>query len=128
MRLALDHHYSSQIAAVLRSQGHDVVAAVERGWQLLADEELLSVCAGEQRALLTNDVGDFALVARRWNAEGRGHAGLVFTSDASMPRSRRSIGVYVEALDAVMKANLGNDALADRIWWLQPPRAMSEPG
>ena len=79
MRLALDHHYSGLIAEQLRSRGHDVVSAAERGWQAESDEVLLTLCAGETRALLTNNVADFAALARRWQAECRAHAGLVFT-------------------------------------------------
>ena len=118
MRLALDHHYSPTIAVLLRERGHDAVAAVERGWQAEDDEALLGLCSADERALLTNNVADFTVLARRWQAQGRAHAGLVFTSDASMPRVRGTIGVYVEALDVLLAAHPARDALADRVWWL----------
>lgn len=118
MRLALDHHYSPTIASELRTRGHDVIAVMERGWETMEDEHLLELCGNEVRALLTNNVGDFTLIARRWAVEGRQHAGLVFTSDASMPRSRHTVGRYVEALDAFLSSNLPTDALADKVVWL----------
>lgn len=118
MRLALDHHYSPAIARRLRELHHDVVAAVERGWEAEDDEPLLVLCAGEQRALLTNNVADFAVIARRWHAEGRVRSGLVFTSDASLPRHRDTIGRYVEALAALMAANPHDEAFLDRVHWL----------
>lgn len=117
MRLALDHHYSTKIADQLRDRGHDVVAALERGWQLEEDEVLLALCHEERRALLTNNVADFVVIARLWAAEGRSHSGLIFTSDMSMPRSRNTVGRYVDALDQVL-TSLRSDEALDRVLWL----------
>lgn len=118
MRLALDHHYSTQIAFGLRDRGHDVVTAVEKGWESEEDELLLELCVAETRALVTNNVGDFAVIARRWAAEGRQHAGLIFTSDVNLPRGRDTIGRYTNALDALLAANGADGAFTDRIHWL----------
>ncbi len=119
MRLALDHHYATRIAVQLRKRRCDVAAAIEQGWEQEDDETLLGICAAEKRALLTNNVADFAVIARRWALQGRPHAGLVFTSDASMPRSDQTIGRYVSALQTLMRANPGEGAFHDRIHWLE---------
>lgn len=124
MRLALDNHYSPVIAMQLRGAGHDVVAAVERGWEREDDERTLVICAEEARALMTNDVADFTAICRRWAADGRAHSGLIFTSDASMPRGRATIGRFVDAIDALFGFHPGEDALKDRGHWLSP----SDPG
>lgn len=118
MNLTLDHHYSRLIAEHLRDAGHDVVAAVERDWQREDDESLLTLCAAEERALLTNNVGDFALLARRWAASGQSHCGLIFTSDASLPRTRDTIGKYVQHLDDLLRQHPDPSAFTDRIHWL----------
>lgn len=118
MKLALDHHYSRAIAEQLRLLGHDVVAAVEEGLEREDDESLLTICAEGARALLTNNVGDFVPIARRWAAEGRSHSGLIFTSDASMPRGRNTIGRYVAALDGLLRVRGADDALRDQVHWL----------
>jgi hypothetical protein len=118
VKLALDHHYSTQIASQLRKRRCDVIAILERGWESEDDEPLLALCAGETRALLTNNVSAFTLIDRRWTLPGRHHAGLIFTSDASMPRSRDTIGRYVTALHTLMRANPGDDGSTDRIHWL----------
>lgn len=119
MKLALDHHYSPRIGSRLRELGHDVVTVAERGWEAETDEDLLALCVGEQRALLTNNVADFAVIVGRWALEGRSHAGLVFTSDRSMPRSSDRIGQYVGALDDLLQSLTGDDALTDQVKWLQ---------
>jgi hypothetical protein len=118
LRLVLDHHYSTQIAIELRTRGHDAVAAIERAWHQDEDEPLLIRCVEEKRALLTNNVSDFTVIAERWAASGTAHYGLIFTSDASMPRSRATIGRYVLALDALLGANADDGSLADRVHWL----------
>jgi hypothetical protein len=118
VRLALDHHYSPLIAGGLRRRDHDATAAVEVGWEAEDDEPLLALCADEQRALLTNDVADLTVIARRWQTEGRSHHGLIFTSDASRPRTRDTIGRYVDAIAALMQDNPDADGFVDRIHWL----------
>ena len=118
MKLALDHHYSPAIATELRKRGFDVVAAIERGWETEDDEALLGLCDKERRALVTNNVADFTVIARGWAIEGRRHSGLIFTSDVSMPRDRQTIGRYVEALAELLRASPRGDAFTDRVHWL----------
>lgn len=118
MKLALEHHYSPLIAEGLRRRGHDAITAAEAGWESEDDEALLALCADDQRALLTNNVADFAVIGRRWQTEGRSHHGLIFTSDASLPRTRDNIGRYVDAIDALMGDNPDVAGFVDRTHWL----------
>lgn len=78
MRLFLDAHISApRIAAPLRALGHDVRAAdEERELDGLPDEGLLELAAAETRAMITFDVKDFTVIARRWAESSRSHAGL----------------------------------------------------
>jgi len=118
VKLALDHHYSRRTAEQLRELGHDVVAAVEVGWETMEDRDVLDRCRDEGRALLTNNVADFALIARRWQESGQEHLGIVFTSDSSMPRTMDTIGRYVEVLDDLVSQYPGRLAFAGRVHWL----------
>ena len=118
MKLALDHHYSTAIATRLGERGFDVVAAIEQGWETEDDEALLVLCDKGRRALLTNNVADFTVIARGLALEGRRHSGLIFTSDAGMPRSRQTIGRYVEILEELLRANPRDDPFTDRVQWL----------
>ena len=78
MRLFLDAHISGpRIARALRDRGHDVRAAdEERELDGLEDEQLLQLAAEETRLMITFDVTDFTVLARRWAEAGRTHAGL----------------------------------------------------
>lgn len=115
----MDHHLSPHIAAALRHRGVDVVAAKERGWRELDDEALLERCAADSRALVTNDLGDFAVIARRWAADGRVHAGLILVPRTSFSSRRAGIGRYVAALGALLATYPADDALRDRVEWLR---------
>jgi hypothetical protein len=77
VKLFLDAHISSRrIADPLRQHGHDVCSAdEERELDGLADEQLLSLAAAEQRIFVTFDVKDFPVIARRWAEAGRAHSG-----------------------------------------------------
>jgi uncharacterized protein DUF5615 len=78
LRLFLDAHISGpRIARALRERGHDVRAAdQERELDGLEDEQLLELAAQEGRVMVTFDVKDFTVIARRWAEAGRAHAGL----------------------------------------------------
>jgi hypothetical protein len=111
--------YSSQIAITLRESGHDVVAVTERAELVgVTDAELLRAMAAEGRALLTENVADFAPLVKRAAAAGDAHAGLVYSSPAAMPRARETIGVFVKALEALLRRFPGDDDIRNRIEWL----------
>jgi predicted nuclease of predicted toxin-antitoxin system len=118
VKLLLDDHYPLLIAKGSRERGHDVVAASEQGWHEAEDESLLALCVDDQRAILTNNVKDFAGIAHRWAMQGRSHHGMVFTSDSSRPRGRNAVGRYVDDLHALLATHQEIDGFVDRIHWL----------
>jgi len=121
VRLLLDEQYSPEIAKELRRQGHAVEAVAERpDLQASDDEALLVLATREGRTLVTNNVRDFVPIARSFAAEGRGHSGLIFTSDRSLPRTRRGFGVLARALQRALEAHPDDDALVDQSMWLEP--------
>lgn len=118
MKLALHHHYSTVIARELRDIRHDVVAAVERGWDREADDRLLALCSREGRARLTNNVRDFVPMAGAWSEAGQEHAGIVLTTDGHVPRRMGAVGDAIRVLDAFLSGHRDADALRDRVVWL----------
>jgi hypothetical protein len=77
IRLYHDHNFHERFAVDLRRQGFDLVIARELGHQLLSDEDHLLWATGHGRTLLTHDLRDFVPLARKWNSEGRQHAGII---------------------------------------------------
>lgn len=119
MRLLLDEQYSPEIAEQLSRRGYDVVAVKgNRELEGMADEPLLRVATEQGRALLTNNVSDFAPLSRAWVSRGEQHMGLIFTSDESMPRARNTIGLYIEKLSELLDASPEEEALRGRVAWL----------
>ena len=119
MRLCLDEHYSPHIAAELRAAGYDVTSVKERRELTgLSDEELLAIMTSERRALLTENVQDFAPLLSRIGADGGTHYGIVYSAARSMPRSRATLGLFVDALASVLQRFPGDDDFANRTEWL----------
>lgn len=123
MKLLLDEHFSPEIARRLRDRGHDAVTVRElvevRG---LSDRDVLALAAREQRAIVTENVADFAELHRAAIVTQAAHFGIFFTSPRQFPRTRRAIGRMVRALDALLVAHPSADALRDQTWWLEPVR------
>lgn len=118
MRLLLDEMHAPSVAEVLRSAGHDVVAVAERATlRGLSDEEIRAAGAAEHRAVVTENVGDFAPLAASWATIPRDHAGLVLTSPRRFDRARVAYpGDVLAALAAFL-----DDPPVDGVswtWWL----------
>jgi len=118
VKLLLDEHYANEIAEQLRTAGHDAQTVSERALNGLDDESLLALCDRESRALMTNNARDFVPLVRARAAAGQDHAGLLLTSDVSLPRYKGTIGRYVTVLAALMTAGGDDRALAKQVRWL----------
>jgi hypothetical protein len=104
-RLLLDEMLSGDIAAQLRSRGHDVIAVVED--PALAgtpDEELLTYATSLGRCLVTPNVRDFASIHASWRSRGRSHGGLVYLVNRVFPNDRSFVGALVTSLDSALRS------------------------
>lgn len=125
LKLLLDEMHSFGVAEQLRDRGFDVVAVKERPDLIgMPDEDLLAAAAGEHRALVTDNVKDFAAIARRWAAAGRMHGGLVFTHPQRFPRSAGShVRVLANALERFIADETRSLSLVRSfVWWLDRAR------
>lgn len=104
MKLLLDEMHTHLVAKALSERGYDVVAVVlDPGLRGVSDADLLAFAASSGRAVVTENVGDYMRLHRLWTAEGRAHAGLVFTHPKSYPRAFRSYpGDLTAALERML--------------------------
>ena len=119
MKLLLDEHLSPRVARVLRERGHDVVAVAERpGLVGLEDHQIWSIAITEDRAVVTDDVRDYSVLARLTAAAGDAHPGLVLVASGTFPPRRDGIGRLADALDRLATTNRAG--LGGRVTWLAP--------
>jgi predicted nuclease of predicted toxin-antitoxin system len=117
VRLLLDEMISPRVARELRGSGHDVQAIKKDRPDLLArtDREIVQRMGIEWRAIVTNDVVDFQEIHERLRATGEDHAGMVFTFDVTMPRSKAAIELWVQTLAALLSERPDERALRNQV-------------
>ena len=121
MRLLLDEMISPRVARELRRHGHDVQAIKQDRADLASrgDREIVRLMAAEGRAIVTNDVADFQRIHDNHIAMGEAHHGMIFTFDATLPRTKAAIPQWVEALGGLLAEYRDEDALRNRIHHLR---------
>jgi predicted nuclease of predicted toxin-antitoxin system len=117
VKLLLDEMISPRIARELREQGHDVQAVKKDRPDLASrgDRELVRQMATERRAIVTNDIADFQEIHDQFLAAGDEHQGMVFTFDATMPRTKEAIPQWVQTLTQLLVDHVEEDSLRNQI-------------
>jgi len=117
VRLLLDEMISPRIARELREIGHDVQAVKKDRPDLVgrSDRELVRLMAAEGRVIVTNDIAAFQAIHAQLMGAGGEHHGMVFTFDATMPRSKRSISQWVTTLGELIESYNDGDALRNQV-------------
>ena len=112
MRLLLDEMYPPVLAEKLRAQSHDVLAIAENPDLIGSnDETVLAQVTAAQRCLVSENVQDFAALAKH-----TAHHGILLAHPRRWPRDSRGIARLETALDQAMR----EDRLpgADETHWL----------
>jgi Domain of unknown function (DUF5615) len=99
-RLLLDEMYPPALAAMLRDRGYDVVAVAAMP-ELAGspDEAVLHAATSDGRCLVTENVHDFAVLARYTS-----HGGLLFVNAERWPRTPAAIKRLADALGQLMSS------------------------
>jgi len=91
VKLLLDEMHAPSIAEALTSDSLDVVAVASTlGLRGMPDADLLAHAATTGRAVVTENIVDFALLSNQWTTENRAHAGLIFTNPKRFNRATLS--------------------------------------
>lgn len=111
--------YAPDIAEGLRTRGHDAVSADARpDLKSAPDGVLFEIALAERRVIVTNNVRDFIESAQFALQDASAFDGIVFTSDKSLPRSKRNIGTFIDRLDDLLKRYPNEEHLPAGISWL----------
>lgn len=117
MKLLLDEMISPRIARELRHDGHDVQAIKQDRPDLAGrqDREIVRLIAAERRVIVTNDIADFQGIHDQFLAAGEAHHGMIFTFDATMPRTKAAIPQWVRTLTGLLAEHPDEDSLRNRV-------------
>lgn len=121
MRLLLDEKFPATIARELREQHGADVIAVGEDTSLCGnhDEELFAAAQEAERTLITENVRDFRRIAHEWQAAGRIHHGVIYTTNRKYPRHRPgTIGRIVRDLARLIETTPEAGAPSNLELWL----------
>lgn len=119
MKLLLDEHHDPAVARALRERGHDVAAVAERDdLRGRADADVFAAAGAEGRAVVTENVRDYAGLVKHAGDLDETHAGVVFTSPSRYPRVPDARARLTEALARLLEEHAATDVLHDMVVWL----------
>lgn len=113
MNLKLDENLGSRGSAILSAAGHDVSTVVEQRMQSSTDEQVITVCAAEGRALVTLDL-DFANPLRFPPQQ--------FSGIAVLRLPRRPAASDVDDAIRTLVRGLKQEPLTGRLWIVEADR------
>lgn len=84
------------------------------------DDVVLRAASAERRVVVTNNVRHYAPLIEDFGMRGEPHFGVLFTSDATFPRSEAGVGLFVGAL-ATFAQEAEDDDLMNSCMYLPRP-------
>lgn len=121
MRLLIDEMYSPEVAERLRDLRHDAISAHDRDdLQAAPDQDIFRLMQQEGRVIVTNNHRDYAPLANAALQARDDFFGLVYTSDKSLPRNKKTIPRMVERLSDLLNRHGSEEQLPTGIEWLSP--------
>ena len=96
-----------EIAVELRKRGWDVESIQGDHTELMGvdDAAVWERSTAMGRTFVTDNVRHFMPLHERHLSEHKSHAGLLLANSRSYPRSKRTIGIWVQGLEATLEKN-----------------------
>lgn len=108
--------YSPGLAEAFRAVDVDVCTVVELGLAGSSDPEVFAAAIADGRALLTENVADFARISAEHVIAGQHHPGVLIALSSRFSRRAAGIGPLVTAVHGIT-----DQQLTDRLVYLQAP-------
>jgi hypothetical protein len=116
LKLLLDEMYPPAPAEALQAADVDARTVVELAMAGSSDAEVLAAAIADGRALLTENVADFARISAEHVVAGQHHLGVVIALSSRFSRRAVGIGPLVAAI-----RDIADQQLTDRLVYLQQP-------
>jgi hypothetical protein len=101
---------SPRLANELRRYGFDVTSSQEEDMLATPDDAQLAFAVSQQRAIVSFNIGDFAMLHEEYLSTGREHWGIILSN-------RETIGVLLHRLLRLLNSLTAED-LRSRVRWL----------
>lgn len=108
--------YSGVHALALRAVDVDASTVIELGLAGSSDPEVFAAAVAQGRALLTENVADYARISAEHLTAGKNHAGVLIALSSRFSRRPAGVPSLVEAILGV-----AGEQLVDRVMYLQSP-------
>ena len=106
--LYTDEDITDRLAVLLQKRGYEAVSVRSAGTEGLADEEQLAFATERGWTILTYNRKDFTLLARRWFAAGREHAGIILSRQFSNEVTGELLRQICKLIEAVSAGEMWN--------------------
>jgi hypothetical protein len=118
LNLLLDEMYPPAIADQLRRRGYDVNAVAARPeLRTMSDAQFFDLAVQERRAVATENVADYTLIADQYDHRMIPHYGVVFVDPRKFERGNaRTVGWMVTALHRLLREHPEADPTGLRYW------------
>lgn len=101
-RLLLDEMFPGSMADQLCAKGYVRAVVISPEFTGLPDEEILIGATEAGRSLVTANIKDFMVLAARYRAANRPHAGLILVSTKTFPQNRAFVSAVTNALNSLL--------------------------